>query len=155
MICRSCASTLSKLSGCTRARFCMARSRNYSRPNAWRRFLNWRSVNMETLRHILSPDFLLRNSVYTSVLIGFACPLVGVFLVLRRLVFMGVALPQISSTGVAIALLVPLWLGATPGAHDPHSEHILAFAGSTFFSLGAVLVLAFLERRGRGVPEGR
>ena len=54
---------------------------------------------METLKEILSPDFLLRNSVYTSVLVGFACPLVGVFLVLRRLVFMGVALPQISSTG--------------------------------------------------------
>jgi len=57
---------------------------------------------MESLRQILSPDFLLRNSVYTSVLIGFACPLVGVFLVLRRLIFMGVALPQISSTGVAV-----------------------------------------------------
>ena len=36
---------------------------------------------METLHQILSPDFLLRNSVYTSVLIGLACPLVGVFLV--------------------------------------------------------------------------
>jgi hypothetical protein len=34
---------------------------------------------MESLRQILSPDFLLRNSVYTSVLIGFACPLVGFF----------------------------------------------------------------------------
>src|SRR5207253_2621876 len=76
------------------------------------RFLNWRLPDMESLRQILSPDFLLRNSVYTSVLIGFACPLVGVFLVLRRLVFMGVALPQISSTGVAVALSVPLWLGA-------------------------------------------
>ena len=43
---------------------------------------------MDSLRQILSPEFLLRNSVYTSVLIGFACPLVGVFLVLRRLVFM-------------------------------------------------------------------
>ncbi len=63
---------------------------------------------METLRQILSPDFLLRNSVYTSVLVGFACPLVGVFLVMRRLVFMGVALPQISSTGVAIALSLAL-----------------------------------------------
>ena len=110
---------------------------------------------METLKQILSPDFLLRNSVYTSVLIGFACPLVGVFLVLRRLVFMGVALPQISSTGVAVALSVPLWLGANPAAHSPHSEHTLAFVGSTVFSLGAILVLAFLERRGRGLPEGR
>jgi len=109
---------------------------------------------METLNQILSPDFLLCNSVYTSVLIGCACPLVGVYLVLRRLVFMGVALPQISSTGVAVALSIPLWLGAVPGAHTPHTEHLLAFAGATIFSLGAIFVLAFLERRGRGQPEG-
>jgi len=110
---------------------------------------------METLKQILSPDFLLRNSVYTSVLVGFACPLVGVFLVLRRLVFMGVALPQISSTGVAIALSVPMWLGAIQPEHAAQYEHLLAFAGSMTFSLGAILVLAFLERRGRGMPEGR
>ncbi len=110
---------------------------------------------METLRQILSPDFLLRDSLYTSVLIGFACPLVGVFLVLRRLVFLGVALPQISSTGVAVALSVPMWLGATQPEHAAHSEHLLAFAGSTIFSLVAILILAILERRGRGHPEGR
>ena len=110
---------------------------------------------MESLKQILSPDFLLRNSVYTSVLIGFACPLVGVFLVLRRLVFMGVALPQISSTGVAVALSVPMWLGAMQPEHAAHNEHLLAFAGSTIFSLAAILILAFLERRGRGHPEGR
>ena len=110
---------------------------------------------MESLRQILSPDFLLRNSVYTSVLIGFACPLVGVFLVVRRLVFMAVALPQISSTGVALALSLPLWLGMNITAYGSHSEHVLAFVGSTAFSLTAILVLAFLERRGRGMPEGR
>ena len=54
---------------------------------------------METLHHILSFGFLLRNSVYTSVLIGFACPLVGVFLVLRRLVFVGVALMSTMPSG--------------------------------------------------------
>ena len=110
---------------------------------------------METLRQILSPEFLLRNSVYTSVLIGFACPLVGVFLVMRRLVFMGVALPQISSTGVAIALSLPLWLGFNLAGHGSQSAHALAFAGSITFSLVAILMLAFLERRGRGQPEGR
>jgi ABC-type Mn2+/Zn2+ transport system permease subunit len=110
---------------------------------------------MEALRQILSPDFLLRNSVYTSVLVGFACPLVGVFLVMRRLVFMGVALPQISSTGVAIALSVPLWLGFNLAAHGTHRAHELAFVGSITFSLTAILVLAFLERCGRGHPEGR
>ena len=110
---------------------------------------------MEALRQILSPDFLLRNSVYTSVLIGFACPLVGVFLVLRRLVFLGVALPQLSSTGVAVALSLPMWLGASQPEHTATTEHALAFAGSTVFSLTAILILAFLERRGRGHPEGR
>lgn len=110
---------------------------------------------MEFLRHVFDPDFIFRNSVYTSMLIGFACPLVGVFLVLRRLVFMGVALPQISSTGVAVALTVPIWLGVMRPEHAAHSEHILAFAGSTVFSLTAILLLALLERRGRGWPEGR
>lgn len=110
---------------------------------------------METLLQILSPDFLLRNSVYTSILVGFACPLVGVFLVLRRLVFMGVALPQISSTGVAVALSAPLWLGISHAAHSSQSEHTTAFIGSIAFTLAAILVLAFLERRGRGQPEGR
>jgi ABC-type Mn2+/Zn2+ transport system permease subunit len=107
---------------------------------------------MEALHHILSFGFLLRNSVYTSVLIGFACPLVGVFLVLRRLVFVGVALPQISSTGIALSLSLPLWLGFQA---TPQSGHTLAFIGSTLFSVVAILVLAFLERRGRGLPEGR
>ena len=110
---------------------------------------------MDALHQILSPDILLRNSVYTSVLIGLACPLVGVFLVLRRLVFMGVALPQISSTGVAVALSVPLWLGAVQPQHAAQSEHMLAFLGSLIFSLVAIFILAFLERRGRGMAEGR
>lgn len=110
---------------------------------------------MESLRQILSPDFLLRNSVYTSVLVGFSCPLVGVFLVLRRLVFMGVALPQISSTGVAIALSLPMWLGMSLAGLGSHHDHLLAFVGSTVFSLTAILILAFLERRRRGLPEGR
>ena len=110
---------------------------------------------MEALRQILSPDFLLRNSVYTSVLVGFSCPLVGVFLVMRRLVFMGVALPQISSTGVAIALSLPLWLGVRLADHGSAGVHALAFAGSMTFSLAAILVLAFLERRGVGQAEGR
>jgi ABC-type Mn2+/Zn2+ transport system permease subunit len=39
--------------------------------------------------------------------------------------------------------------------HAAHSEHLIAFAGSMFFSLGAILLLAFFERRGQGLPEGR
>jgi hypothetical protein len=82
---------------------------------------------METIREILGPDFLLRNSVYMSLLVGLACPLVGVYLVLRRLVFMGVALPQISSCGIAFAFALHAW-GLVP--HFEGGEHTLAFAGS-------------------------
>ncbi|HLY75749.1 MAG TPA: metal ABC transporter permease, partial [Planctomycetota bacterium] len=110
---------------------------------------------MDSLRQILSPDFLLRNSLYVSILVGLACPLVGVFLVLRRLVFMGVALPQLSSTGVAFALSLPMWLNAAQPEHTGQREHLLAFIGSTVFSLGAILILAFLERRQKGLSEGR
>src|SRR5579863_6522298 len=128
MTCPWCADMPNRSSGSIRVKSCTAAWPRCSRRNAWPRFLR-SSFDMETLRQILSPDFLLRNSVYTSVLVGFTCPLVGVYLVLRRLVFMGVALPQISSTGVAVALSLPMWLGVLPAEHGPHSEHLIAFAG--------------------------
>lgn len=110
---------------------------------------------METLREILAPDFLLRNSVYVSLLAGFASPLIGVFLVMRRLVFLGVALPQISSTGIALALSLHVWFGHEPArAHDPTQQN-LAFLGSTVVTLLAIVWFALLERRGRGALEGR
>lgn len=108
---------------------------------------------MDTLREVLAPDFLLRNSVYISLLVGAACPLVGVYLVLRRLIFMGVALPQISSCGIAAAFALHTWQ-IIPHLEES-SEHSLAFAGSTVFTLAAILVLSVLERRGRGLVEGR
>ena len=59
---------------------------------------------------------------------GLVCPLVGVYLVVRRLIFMGVALPQISSCGIAFAFALQAW-GVIPHIHE--NEHRLAFFGST------------------------
>ncbi len=109
---------------------------------------------MDTLREVLAPDFLLRNSVYISLLVGAACPLVGVYLVLRRLIFMGVALPQVSSCGIAAAFALHAWKKLFPHMEES-TEHALAFAGSTVFTLAAILTLSLLERRGRGLVEGR
>src|SRR5947199_4781639 len=106
---------------------------------------------METLREILDPNFLLRNSVYMSLLVGLACPLVGVYLLLRRLVFMGVALPQISSCGIAFAFALESW-GMVP--HSEGSESTLAFAGSSVFTLAAILLFSLIVRRARGLVEG-
>ena len=50
---------------------------------------------MSSLLEILSPHFLLRDAVVASVLVGLVCPLVGVYLVLRRMIFIGVALPVV------------------------------------------------------------
>jgi ABC-type Mn2+/Zn2+ transport system permease subunit len=112
---------------------------------------------MDTLREILDPHFLLRNSVYISLLVGFACPLPGVYLILRRLIFLGVALPQISSAGIAFAFSLPAW-GLLNHMHFGHihgDERPLAFFGGLCFTLLALLLLAWLERRGRGLVEGR
>jgi ABC-type Mn2+/Zn2+ transport system permease subunit len=107
---------------------------------------------METLREILDPGFLLRNSVYISLLVGLVCPLVGVYLILRRLIFLGVALPQISSCGIAFAFALQAW-GVLPHLHE--QEHRLAFFGSTLFTIPAILLLSLLVRRGGGSAEAR
>src|ERR1051325_5979432 len=107
---------------------------------------------MDTLREIFSPGFLLWKSIYISMLVGLVCPLVGVYLVLRRLIFMGVALPQISSCGIAFAFAMQAW-GVLPHLHE--QEHGLAFFGSLLFTLPTILVLSLLVRHGGGSVEGR
>ncbi len=109
---------------------------------------------MDTLREILAPDFLLRNSVLISLLVGLSAPLVGIYLFMRRLVFMGVALPQISSCGIAFAFALQGW-GLLRHAHDTAEERALALLGSTIFTLAGIMGFTALERRGRGSPESR
>jgi ABC-type Mn2+/Zn2+ transport system permease subunit len=108
---------------------------------------------MELIREVFSPDFLLRNSVYVSLLIGLVCPLIGTYLVLRRLIFLGVALPQISSCGIAFAFALHTW-GLVPHL-EGSSENALAFGGSTLFTLLALFILTLLQKRSSGLAEAR
>jgi ABC-type Mn2+/Zn2+ transport system permease subunit len=109
---------------------------------------------MSALLEILSPTFLLRDALVASVLVGFTCPLVGVYFVLRRMIFLGVALPQVSAAGIAFAFLAyKLMVG--PHERLEVSEHVLAIIGSFVFTLVATVVLAALERRGRPTVEAR
>ena len=108
---------------------------------------------MELLHEIFSPDSLSRNSVYVSLLIGLVCPLVGTYLVLRRLIFMGVALPQISSCGIAFAFALHAW-HLVPHL-EGSSENALALGGSTVFTLAALFILTLLQRRSSGLAEAR
>lgn len=107
---------------------------------------------MSLLLEILSPDFLLRNALYGGLIIGFVAPLVGVYLVGRRMVFLGVALPQVSTAGVAGAFF---W-HALFHQHEHHEgDFWLALSGSTVFTLAAILALAVWENRSRVRAEER
>lgn len=108
---------------------------------------------MTTLLEMLSPDFLLRNALLGSILVGLVCPLVGVYFVLRRMIFLGVALPQLSAAGVAFAFLVRSLAGVHQ--HGEAAERVLAMIGSLGFAFVGLVVLAALERQGRETLEAR
>lgn len=108
---------------------------------------------MATLAEMLSPDFLLRNALFGSVLVGLVCPLVGVYFVLRRMIFLGVALPQLSAAGVAFAFLLRSVLGGHE--HGEAAERVLAMVGSLGFTFVGLVVLAALERQGRETLDAR
>ena len=81
---------------------------------------------MSTLSAILSPDFLLRDALIGSVLVGLICPLVGVYFVLRRMIFLGVALPFGKSFGSDVGVDLYYMLQSQLGKrHDWSSNHIL------------------------------
>ena len=108
---------------------------------------------MNTLLEILSPNFLLRQALIGSVLVGLVCPLVGVYFVLRRMIFLGVALPQLSAAGIAFAFFIYRRL-IGPHQHFDTSERGLAMLGSFAFTLTGLLILAVLERH-RETVEAR
>jgi ABC-type Mn2+/Zn2+ transport system permease subunit len=109
---------------------------------------------IETITEILKPDFLLHNALCASVLMGVVCPLVGAYFVLRRLVFWGVALPQIAASGISFAFLLQ-GLGFTLLAGSEAQERHLAIIASALFTFAAIAMLLFMERKGKGAAEGR
>ncbi|MCX6911263.1 MAG: metal ABC transporter permease [Verrucomicrobia bacterium] len=108
---------------------------------------------METFHQLLDPGALFHNSVLASIIVGAICPLVGMFFVMRRTIFLGVALPQVSSAGIVSAF----WLHSLGIHFLGHSEtkRGTALVGAGLFTVLAIVALALLERRGRGLVEGR
>jgi ABC-type Mn2+/Zn2+ transport system permease subunit len=100
---------------------------------------------VSTLLEILNPDFLLQQALIGSVLVGLVCPLVGVYFVLRRMIFLGVALPQLSAAGIACSFFVYRVL-VGPHQHFEFTERGIAMIGSFAFTLIGLLILATLER---------
>ena len=105
---------------------------------------------------------LFASSFYGSLVVGMICPVIGVFFVLRRVVFLGIAVPQFAAAGVAFGfVLLPLLGGglsggdiqAAAGGLEGHFTFHLFFAMA--FTFLALFLLALLGRKGTGSPESR
>lgn len=82
---------------------------------------------------ILTSD-VLRYPLIIAILIGLTAPIVGTFLVQKRLSLLGDGLGHVALTGVAVGWLVGAWLTATPA-------DLLAIPGALAASiLGAVAI---------------
>lgn len=104
---------------------------------------------------IFETHFLLHNALWGSIAVGLFCPVIGVYFMLRRMVLLGVALPQISAAGIALAFFAQ-GMGLTWTLHPGETnDKILALGGSVIVTLLAIVVLTVLERRRQGSSESR
>ena len=87
---------------------------------------------------MFSTVLLFREALYGALVIALACSVLGVYVVLRRIVFVGAALAQISSAGIALALWLAgagLALGAVTG--PTMVSLLLTLVAVLFFASGA------------------
>ena len=94
---------------------------------------------------MFSTVLLFREALYGALVIALACSVIGVYVVLRRIVFVGAALAQISSAGIALALwLAGAGVALGPLGHPTVMSLLLTLVAVTFFASGA---------RGRVPPD--
>lgn len=80
---------------------------------------------------------LFREALYGALVIGVVCSVLGVYVVLRRIVFVGAALAQLSSAGIALALFLGgFGLTAWLGQHPTAVAMVVTLLGAVFFGLG-------------------
>ncbi len=86
-----------------------------------------------SLSVLFGPGAIFRNAVLGGLLVTVPCALLGVYVALRRIVLVGVALPQVAAAGVTLAF----WLtGQGAGAED--GAHALARLGALAATFGAL-----------------
>jgi len=107
---------------------------------------------------------LFRYALASSLVAGIVCPLVGVFLHVRRTSFYGIALPQFATAGVVFGfVLLPWWvahvgLGGVSidtALSDTHAAMNYHFAWAAAFTFGGLLALLWSGRKAHGAEIGR
>jgi zinc transport system permease protein len=87
---------------------------------------------------MLSALLLFRDALYGTLIIGVTCGILGVWVVLRRIVFVGAALAQLSSAGIALAMLLGgLGVGLGLLTDQLAIAVVVTLLGAVFFSVGS------------------
>jgi ABC-type Mn2+/Zn2+ transport system permease subunit len=85
----------------------------------------------------LSTILLFKDALFGALLIALACSVLGVYVVLRRIVFVGAALAQLSSAGIALGMFLNgLGIGGELTHHPVAMALIVTIAGAMFFGVG-------------------
>ena len=85
---------------------------------------------------MLDTVLLFREALYGALVIAIACSVLGVYVVLRRIVFVGAAIAQLSSAGIALALFMSgIGIGGLT-SHPTVFALVFGLAGAMFFGLG-------------------
>src|SRR5688500_10863689 len=88
-------------------------------------------------RAMIDTVLLFREALYGALVIALACSVLGVYVVLRRIVFVGAALAQLSSAGIALGMfLYGLGVGGELTHHPVAMALIVTIAGAMFFGVG-------------------
>ncbi len=85
---------------------------------------------------------LMQRALLAAVLVGAAAPVVGTFLVQRRMALMGDGIGHVALTGVALGWLVGSWAGLLPNG-------ALAVPGAVVAAVVGSVVIELVRERGR------
>jgi zinc transport system permease protein len=87
---------------------------------------------------MLDAVLLFRDALYGTLVIGLACSVLGVYVVLRRIVFVGAALAELSSAGIALAFwLEGVGVGLGLATHPLATSLLVTLGGALFFGSGS------------------
>lgn len=85
---------------------------------------------------------LMQRAILAAVLVGAAAPVVGTFLVQRRMALMGDGIGHVALTGVALGWLVGSWAGLVP-------EDRLAIPGAVVAAVVGAVAIELVREKGR------
>ena len=96
---------------------------------------------------------ILKNGILACLITALVCSFLGVYVILKRVVFMTVAISQASSLGIAVALLLGLWLDIHIGEGGTMEPTLAVVALPIFFAIlfacaaASLLVSVHTEKR--------